>query len=266
MKRSSISLLVMSGFVVALTPALAMGTQVFGSDAFTTRVGFIDRDTAAWTEIGSANTPISGMAYDRNHDVVYGISPTFDTLYSVDPGTGTATVIGSGGSLGYDNANGLAYDPNTDTLWATDNNTNTLFTVDTLTGVGTAVATISGGFSEIEGLGFDAATNTLYGLTQLQKRVVSIDPVTGEATAVADELPDKVWRGLTFDPEYNVLFLSAATIFGDSEIYTLDPVGGRLDLRGTTAGVEAVQGLATIPEPASILLCLGMMLTLRRRG
>lgn len=264
MKRIS-NLLVVSGFVIALTPAFAMGTQILGSDVYTTKVGTIDRDTAAWDEIGVANAPISGMAYDSNHDVLYGISPTFDAVYTINQDTGAATVIGSGGSLGYDNANGLAYNPITDTLWATDNNTNTLFTVDTRTGVGTAVATISGGFSEIEGLGFDAATGTLYGVTQLQRSVVSIDTTTGEATAVADELPNLVWRGLTFDPEYRVLFLSAVTIFGDAEIYTLDPTGGRLDLRGATTGVEAIQGLAAVPEPASILLCLGMMLTLRRR-
>jgi len=45
-------------------------------------------------------------------------------------------------------------------------------------------------------------------------------------------------------------------IFDNARIYSFDPVNGRLDYRGDTVGIEAVQGLGFVPEPSAILLCL----------
>jgi hypothetical protein len=251
----------------AFCPSGALAGELLGSDAFTTAIGIIDRDTAEWTEIGVPGVIITGMAYDANHDILYGISPNTDALYQIDRYTGGARVVGAPGGLGYENANGLAYDPVNDIIYGTDNNTNTLFTVDPITGAATAIAEIGGGFTEIEGLGFEPAGGTLYGLTQLQRRIVQIDVESGVAQAVSEELPDLVWRGLDWDPEYRVLFASAVQIFGDARIYSFDPVGGRLDYRGDTVGIEAVQGLAFVPEPSALLLCLvAVPLVLARRG
>ena len=251
--------------LVLLTPA-AFAADLVGIDAYTTGFGYVDRDDASWTPIGTAGAVITGMSYDTNHGILYGISPNTDALYTIDPYTGAAFPIGAVGSLGYDNANGLAYDPINNLLYGTDNNTNELFTVDPSTGAAHAIATISGGFTEIEGLGFDPDTQTLYGLTQLQSRIVSINVQTGEATAVSDELPARVWRGLEWDPDYHVLYLSAVNIFENAEIWNFNPSGGRLDFRGYSVGVEGIQGLAFIPEPASLLLCLAAApLLLRRR-
>ena len=242
-------------FAIASCPSFALGGELFGSDAFTTAIGTIDRDTAEWTQIGYSGALITGLAYDSNHDILYGISPNTDALYEVDQHTGGARVVGAPGNLGYGNANGLAYDPIDDILYGTDNNTNMLFTIDPDTGVGTGVAQI-GGFTEIEGLGFEPDQGILYGITQLQRRIVEIDVRTGEAQAVSDQLPDLVWRGLDWDPEYRVLFASAVVIFDNARIYSFDPVNGRLDYRGDTVGIEAVQGLGFVPEPSAILLCL----------
>ena len=258
---------VCSFLIITLASSMAYAGELLGTEVYRGALGRIDRDTAAWSEIGPTGVPVMGMAYDWNHDVLYGISPTTDNVYRIDRQTGQATRIGAAGALGYGNANGLAYDPVSDILYGTDNNVNELFTVDTVTGVGIRVATISGGFTEIEGLGFDASQGILYGLTQLQRRIVSIDAQSGVAQAVSGELPDLVWRGLDYDPEYRVLFASAVQIFGNARIYTFDPVGGRLDYRGDTIGAEAVQGLAYVPEPSGALLCAAMvpLLAVRRR-
>lgn len=252
---------------LALATPVATAGQLLGTDVWAASLGEIDRDSAAWAEIGPTYIPMHGLTYDGVHGILYGISAQNDNLYEINPLTGAASQIGAPGSLGYDNANGLAYDSNNNLIWGTDNNTNELFTVDPRTGVATRAAIISGGFTEIEGLGFDPATDTLYGLTQLQRRVVRIDTRTGEATAVSDVLPDLVWRGLAYDPEYRVLQLSAVTIFEDADLYSFDPVGGRLDYRGAIRGAEAVQGLAFVPEPSTALLCLALLpLAATRRG
>ena len=105
--------------------------------------------------------------------------------------------------------------------------------------------------TEIEGLGFDPNTNILYGLTAIQGSVVTIDVREGIAAAVGDPLPDEVWRGMTWDPVEGYLFLSAVNIFDDAGIYIFNPADGRLELRGHTTGIEAVQGLAVSPEPSA---------------
>lgn len=232
--------------------AIAQGPELLGTEVWTHTLMRIDRDTAAWTPIGTFNVcTLAGLAYDQNHDVLYGIAPCTDNIYIIDRETGAATCVGGFGILGVDNANGLAYDPVHDILYATDNNTNTLLTVNTSTGRATVVAEISGGYSEIEGLGFDAAGQVLYGITQLQRRIVSIDVLTGQATEISEPLPELTWRGLDFDSERQLLYVSAVNIYGDAPLYTCDPVSGRLDFVGDMVGAEAVQGLGFVSDASS---------------
>ncbi len=255
-------------FTLAVVLAISATTyagDLIGCDAFSTAIGTIDRDDGSWTHIGASGAVITGMTYDSNHGVMYGISPNNDTLFKIDPTSGIATPIGAYGTLGYENANGLAYDPVHDILYGTDNNTNHLFQVDTVTGTSTFIAEISGGFTEIEGLGYDPVHEVLYGLTALQRRIVSIDTNTGLATAVSNELPSAVWRGLEWDPVYGVLYASAVNIFEDASIYNYNPQNNRLSFRGHAIGVEAVQGLAVLPEPSTLLLLVSAIPLLRRR-
>lgn len=237
---------------------IAQGADLLGTEVWTHTLMRIHRDTAAWTPIGTFDVcTLAGLAYDQNHDVLYGIAPCTDNIYIISRETGAATCVGQPGVLGVDNANGLAYDPVHDILYATDNNTNTLLTVDRGSGVATVVAEISGGYSEIEGLGFDAADQVLYGITQLQRRIVSIDVLTGQAVAVSEPLPDLTWRGLDFDSERRLLYACAVNIFGDAPLYNCDPVSGHLTFVGNMVGAEAVQGLGFVMEASSAVPVAG---------
>jgi len=227
----------------------------------------INRDTAAWSMIGPTNAGgnMNGIAYDAVHNLLYGINPASDQLFTINLGTGAATAVGAPGSLGYSSANGLAYDPVAEVLYATDNSANQLFRINVSTGVGTAVATISGGFSQIEGLGYDPFTRTLYGLTQLQQRVVKIDTTTGLATPLPAQLPEGVWRGLDFDWERRQLFATAVS--ANSLLYRIDVDTGAPTLVGTLVNGGFVQGLAFVPEPGAAMTCAGglALSALRRR-
>jgi DNA-binding beta-propeller fold protein YncE len=255
--------------VVAILTVSALSTpsfgQLFGSDAFSTAIGTIDPNDATWSQIGPAGQVITGMAYDRNTDTFYGISPSGNRVYTIDEHTGAAR--GLPDMLAYDNANGLAFDPINNILYGTDNNTNDLFWVDLANGRSNTIARIGGGFSEIEGLAFDADNDVLYGLTQLQSAIVSIDVRTGEATHVAS-IESQVWRGLTWDGDTASLYLSAVNIFEDAAIFRYNIADDRLVFVGHSIGVEAVQGLAhrSIPAPASVaVLGLGGAFASRRR-
>ncbi len=233
--------------LAALFAPAAPAQQLIGGDVGGDRLVSIDRDTLEWTLIGvHGNDTLSGLAYDANHDVLYGVSPSDDNLFVVDRQNASLRRVGAPGALGFPNTNGLAYDPNHDVLYATDNNTNTLMTVDVNTGVGHAIGVISGGFTEIEGLGYDPVTDTLYGLTQLQRRIVKIDVNTAAAEAVSDMLPSGVWRGLEFDTQRRILWATTVVINASSLIYTFDPDTRRLEMKGSVNGVAAIQGLGFV--------------------
>lgn len=101
----------------------------------------IDPATGAQTQIGAMgiNTSnaatyatgdgINGMAYDSQHDVLYGIS-TNSHLYSFNTTTGAATQIGATGIL---NPRGMAYDLLSDKLYVIAN-LQTVYVVDPATG------------------------------------------------------------------------------------------------------------------------------------
>ena len=237
----------------ALGPAAAAQSTLYGSEVQLDQLGTVDRASGTWTFIGSQGPvgSITGLAYDGNHDVLYGCSPSNNSLYTLDPGTGLATLVGP---TGFSNINGLAYDPATDTLYCTDLNNNVLFTVDVATGAGTLIGTISGA-GAIEGLGFDPATDTLYGLDDISDRVYRLDTTT----AVATPLPNPVgrsglWRGLSWDSEQGVLW---ATTVNPGELHRVDPATGVGSFIGSP--LSFVQGLAfrdgsdpfvlTIPGP-----------------
>ncbi|KAA3607268.1 MAG: hypothetical protein DWQ01_16365 [Planctomycetota bacterium] len=247
--RLSLPLLAILLMIATVSPLAAQNT-LFGSDVSLDDLGSIDRNNGAWTTIGDqgAVDAITGLAYDPNNDLLYGINPSSDRLYLLDQSTGFATPIGSSGALGFDNANGLAYDPNQDVMYGADLNTNTLFTVNVSNSSTTVIGSISGA-SAIEGLAFDPATNTLYGLDDTSDRVVILDTTTAVATPLANALPvSGIWRGLTWDHELGVIWASKVNA---GELYRVDPATGA----GTFVGTPTtfVQGLAFKGEPGFTL-------------
>lgn len=269
------SFLALSLPLLVALPGVASGeSTLMGSQpGAKSKLYALDRSTGAGTEIGfyvPSVESMNGLAYDAVHDVMYGISPARDRLYRICPTTADVTPIGSSGDLGFGNANGLAYDPVHEVLYGSDNTTNSLFTIDTTTGRGCLVAQIGGGFSNVEGLGFDSRTGTLYGLADGRDgeevfyygQIVVIDPATAYATALGDELPsERIWRGLTFDPETGGLIAC-----GGSGLYRIDVSTGA----ATFIGGVYVQGLAVIPEPATLALlavgAVGMWLRHRKQA
>jgi len=255
---------VLAGLLLGATQARGgwplLGSKPHGGSSSTLHV--LDRATGADTLTGPyvpGVVAMNGLAYDAMHGILYGISPHTDRLYTIDPVTAQVGPVGQPGDLGFGNANGLAYDPTAGVLYGTDNFTNTLFTIDPGTGLGSPVGTIGGGFSNVEGLGFDPRTRTLYGLADgtggsevfYYGQIVLIDVATGDATPLGDPLPsERIWRGLTFDPLTEGLIAC-----GGSGLYRIDLDDGA----ATYIGGTYVQGLAVIPEPATLaLLAVGV--------
>ena len=103
------------------------------------------------TTIGTTGESITGLAYDNDADVLYGVSPS--QLFRINVATGAALLVGN---LGVSNSRtGLAYDDATDTLYlnlgAGATVGNALYTVNVVTGA----ATLIGANGQTAGSGID---------------------------------------------------------------------------------------------------------------
>ena len=148
--------------------ALAFDTNtntLFGIDGFTGQLVRIDPATGAATAVGPLGILVvdglaCGLGFDSNTNTLYGSifdpAQNADELVTIDPATGSATVVGP---IGFQDVFGLAFDPNTNTLFGTDAFGADLIEIDPATGAGTFVSMLP---TPGTTLAFDPNTNALY--------------------------------------------------------------------------------------------------------
>lgn len=104
------------------------------------------------------------------------------SLYRVDFGAGTASLVGG---IGFAGVSGLAFQPGTGALFGVDHATGSLIRIDTGTGAGTLVGSLGAGNALDVGLEFDSAGG-LYMSSDgsSQANLFAVDPTTGTATLI----------------------------------------------------------------------------------
>jgi len=260
--------------VMAHQTARGQDSRLVGSDVSGNRLVSIDCSTGAATEIGPFNQDVvggamTGLAYDPVNERLYGIGNQ-GGFYRVNVSTGRGVFIGN---TGLGNPNGLAYDSVHEVLYASNcwypGPANDLYRVDVTTGAATLVGSVGESYTNVEGLAYSPKTDTLFGVADYQGQLVAIDRVTGAASPLPTALPlDHAWRGLAYDPVEDVIF---GTCYQEDAFYRIDPATGAATYIASisaTGGIE-VQGLAVIPEPATLgLVGLGLsaLFMRRRRG
>jgi hypothetical protein len=232
--------------------------------------------TGDWDDLGAIGAVVTGLAYDVDGDVMYGIESVggSDRLITLDPLTlaKTSTV---GTLAGHAEVIALAFDPRPtgDRLLAihVDDDyfgsdcafigpsppcVSELFEIDPTNAATTTLGEvwaliITGG---ITGLAWDDDNEVLYAATPAGLDTIDVATCDGfncDSTAV-----DSVFRsnpGLAWDPWTGALYRQGDTGFGGTEIDTIDTATGNLlFVRGldpfTVGGVAA----RPIPEPAPI--------------
>ncbi len=232
----------------------------------------IDTNTGVGSTVGPLGiSNVSGLAFDRNSNTLYGVATFLDQLLSINTITGDATVIGHLG--GGHNAHELAFDSNTNTLYGVGSTNSQLLKINTSTGAATVIGSFGIGF--VGGLAFDANSNTLYGSDPVgTDQLLTIDTNTGAATTVGSFGYGFV-GGLAFDSNSNTLYgVDRSNPFG--QLVTINTSTGAATAVGGSVGVSNVFGLAfapdsdpsPVPEPCSLAL-LGIggltLLGFRRR-
>jgi hypothetical protein len=127
----------------------------------------VDTVTGAVTTLGTSTLGMTGVAYNANANIVYGLNydsvTLANNLCTIDPITGASVVIGPLTGYGDGLVIGLAYDNTNDILYALDLGYDAVFTIDTTTLVMTPLGYTTGyDHNYAQSLVFDNNTGDLY--------------------------------------------------------------------------------------------------------
>ena len=227
----------------------ASGLLYFTADFPYDGLGVYDPTTQTVSYVGGygiGSASVEALAYDPNTATLYGVDDSSNSLITIDPTNGLATIVGTAGALGSSSVEGLAFDPNANVLYGADDTSNELVTIDTTMGTLTVIGPLGTDGSNVESLAFDPATNTLYGVHDSGNgSLVTINTTTGAATIVgALPAPLVDVQGLAFDTVNSQLF--AADNGGLEAIFTLDTAATTATFEMQT-GVEEPNGAAHDP-------------------
>ena len=164
---------------------------LYSLDYFSNSLVSVDTSDGTVTVIGSS-IPLggetwTGLTYDFTTGTWYGSSTSIvrSTLYTIDPATGTATVIGEiTGSPGNIDVSA----DNTGQLYGYDIVNDSWFSIDKNTGAGTLIGLLGFDANFAQGMDFDPATNICYmgayNNSVGQGELRTVDITTGNTTLV----------------------------------------------------------------------------------
>jgi hypothetical protein len=261
------SVVLASGFVASalaqIEPGL-YGLQSWGQNG----VYKIDESTGAATYISSLPHETFCVGVSFLNGELYGcdINPTephFLSYGRIDIPTGGYTGVHfQDGSM---NWHGLASSDALGLTWAIDQNDGNNLKSTDVNGIITVIgpAGIDGramAYDDTHGILY--ATNWDWGAGE--GRLYTLDIDTGAATLIGNLGVNCDMAGLAYDEVTQTLYLNDCWA-GASDLYTVDVETGVATLVGPN-GFEMIDGLAWIPEPASLgLLAIAGLLALRRR-
>jgi hypothetical protein len=253
--------------VVALMPATAAASDMYGS-AFDTRQLFkLDQVNGAAMPVGSVApmTDIRDMASDTRPDSyrLWATSQSTGELFRLNPATGAATRVGLYGLPAGEEIRALAFDTTRGGLYgitgATNSTVANLYSIDQSSGAATLVG--STGLTEVGGAAFDWF-GQLFAVKENTGGLYRIDTATAVPTQVST-IPVPFISDIAFRPEDNTLF--GITHGGPNETqrstYRIDPATGAATRLGPYGlNITTMAGLAFgpgVPEPGTALAALG---------
>ncbi|NOS99863.1 MAG: hypothetical protein HOP29_04480 [Phycisphaerales bacterium] len=225
----------------------------------------------------------TGIAFNPQTSMLWGITNTPDQLIVIDPATAEATLLGAF-DLDDEQGSRLTYDPDTNTLYTIADGSS-IVAIDPETLVATVVGAptptsllsltfdaanhtllavdrngdllitvdpqtaawqpiVPLGFPSVIGLAYDRNTNTLYGADGENHYLLTIDATTGTGTGIGI-LPFERVSALAFDPNTDTLYgiNQVDGYSGVDELITINPATAEVQIVGSI-GFREVEGLA----------------------
>ena len=176
------------------------------------------------------------QALTSHNGSLYAIDNTINSLYTINSGTATITIVGSGGSLGTSSYTGLA--SNGTTLYGIDNNSNSLYTINTTNATTTIVGSVGSlGTGNWTGLVYNNDENRFVVLNDTNNSLYTVDITDGTTSLFGTEgsITNQSLQGVTY---YNGFF------------YVLSPIAN-----GTLYPIRRVrQSLLTLSDNEEITI------------
>ena len=218
------------------------------------------------TEAVGITASAAGTVYVLN---AYSGLPGGNSLYTIDPVTGLATLVGTTG-LSVVTEGDLDFDPTTGVLYGMQDQQSSrmLFTINPVTGLATTVGAMED--QDMSAMAFSAA-GTLYALDTSSDRVLTIDKATGATlTAVPLSTGLGAMAGMDFDRVTGELYVADSSLYysGTNSVYRLNATTGQLTLVGPTGLTgDALSGLTVQGNGAhTVVLAAGEAVTGRDFG
>jgi len=250
--RSLTKFALVFGFVVIVLggpgPAAA-AVIVVGTDQNV--LNFVDTATVMTTSsitVTGTDSTLTDIAFDQNGNL-FGI--TFSNLYSVNTGSGVATLIGS---LGGNRFNALTINGSGQAFSAADS-VGDLFSVDLGTGLATSIGTIGAGFTSSSG-DLEFANGALFGIDGAgTDSLYSLNPVSGAGALIGSTGLATIY-GLAFaDDTMFGLSGNSATLFSIALGTGLaTSLGAIVGFVGGTIAYGASAVVSPVPVPAALPL------------
>lgn len=235
--------------------------------------GAIIKNVGPLNDAAGVNYPITGLAFHPQTKVLYGStgnnSSSPGTFVTIDRKTGLVTVIGPY-NAGPVNTSGK---PATMTDLVFDNAGNLygigsiggpqLYSIDISTGQATVIG--NSGFTSTTGGGLAIAPDgTFYG-TPTASRFGTYDKVTGSFTEIVNPITRPggggAYAALAFSPAGELYGLNSAPDSPPpSHLAIIDPATGDVTAIGGPLEVRALDAIAFIPEPTTLVLAFSLAL------
>jgi len=256
--------LILSLSLLALTSGIAQGRLV----AIDSSMALVELNmtTGARTPIttvtgGPAN--ITGLAYDRQLDILWGAANGNDSLYTINYTTGVATLVGAF-NPGHDvTLPGLEFDDSTGALYMTSALAGTFYSVNKSTGQATLIGTH--GITASTSMGYHINNDVMYAINTSTDSLYTLNRGTGAMTLIGAMAGTILPNSLAFNHDTNTMFMTDTST---DSLYTLNLATGVPTLVGSTS-VGNLQGMVYInpvPEPGTVCaLMLGIALLAARR-
>jgi uncharacterized protein YuzE len=158
--------------------------------------------------------------------VMYMVDASNNSLYTVNKGTGAATLVGPLGVRVGPPA-GLAYNNRTDTLFITTLSSNGLSSIDRNTGAATFLGATG---VNLPGLAYDTNSDTLYGLSGQTDSLYAIDQGSGTLRQIGSFGTNVDYIGAAYDALADMLYMTARDGF-----FAIDTSSGTATLIGETS-------------------------------
>jgi len=175
------------------------------------------------------NTALSWYgATDGDNSTEFFATPAGGSLHRINPGAGTATAVGSFGSvamreLGYDEANDLLYGTDYDFLYI----------IDTTTGIPAVVGPMADGTGYAPGsfwaMDYHAGLGKLFAVSQTTFSMYEVNTATGQLTLVGATGTDRICD-LWYDAASDTFYANANV---PDRHFTIDPLTGAATLTAT---------------------------------